>query len=96
MCGRGRDIFWGFGVKEVVLVCGRERHIFFGLKLPCLLRRLWSSTTNAAKKDMPSPASLLFLWLFFFLGVWVLVFGLSVALFFCGNWVVLRNLFKGI
>ena len=56
-------------------MCGRERHIFFGLKLPCLLRRLWSSTTNAAKKDMPSPASLLFLWLFFFLGVWVLVFG---------------------
>ena len=67
VCGRGRDIFWWFGVEAVVLVCGRERHIFFGLKLPCLLRRLWSSTTNAAKKDMPSPASFCFLG-FSFLG----------------------------
>ena len=45
-CQKGRGV-WG---------AGGERHIFFGLKLPCLLRWVLRSTANAAKKDMPSPA----------------------------------------
>ena len=50
--------------------CWQGTAYLFWLEATFLLRRFWGSTANAAKKDMPSPASLFLFGLFFFLDGW--------------------------
>ena len=56
MCKKAASSYLFWGNVEIACLGGSERHIFFGLKLPCLLRRILGTTANAAKKDMPSTA----------------------------------------
>ena len=56
MCRRVASSYLFLGNAGTACLGGSERHIFFGLKLPCLLGGILGTTANAAKKDMPSTA----------------------------------------